>query len=88
MEKTNSNDPINPSPEWVSTENREHGLTKREYFAGLAMQSLLAHYLSENVTEWDMKTYAVESVALDDAIIAELNSAEVKCVVNVQNNIK
>jgi hypothetical protein len=50
------------------------GLTKREYFAGIAMQGLLAHYLSENVTGWDMKTYAVESVALADALIAELNT--------------
>lgn len=35
------------------------GLTKREYFAGLAMQGLLNHYLSEHVTGWDNKTYAI-----------------------------
>jgi len=51
-------------------------LTKREHFATLAMQGLLAHYLSEHVTGWDIKTYAAESVALADALIAELNTAQ------------
>ena len=35
-----------------------HGLTKREHFAGLAMQALLAKYGNENAD--DCASYAVE----------------------------
>ena len=51
-------------------------LTKREHFAAMAMQGLCANYLRENVTGWDIKTYATEAVALSDALIHELNKTQ------------
>lgn len=49
------------------------GLTKREYFAGLAMQGLQAHPLTgENTTLW----IAATSVEMADALLAELQKAE------------
>ncbi len=48
------------------------GLTKREYFAAMAMQGLCANYLRENVIGWDIKTYAAESVALADGLLKAL----------------
>ncbi len=71
MEKTNGNDPINPSPEWVSTENREHGLTKREYFAAMAMQGIIAAWGQHDLTHFP--DIAHDSVMAADAIITELN---------------
>jgi hypothetical protein len=52
------------------------GLTIRQQFAMTAMQGLCANYLRENVTGWNVKTYAVEAVELADALIAELNRTE------------
>lgn len=46
------------------------GLTKREYFAGLAMQGLLA---SDGKRECEEDTVASWSVQQADALIAELN---------------
>ena len=72
MEKTNGNDPINPSPEWVSTENREHGLTKREYFAAMAMHGLLS---SKDIDPFgDMSSVASQALIAADAIITTLNT--------------
>ena len=47
METINADKPINPIPEDIrdysgNFDNRFSGLSKREYFAGLAMQGLLA----------------------------------------------
>lgn len=52
----NSEQPINPVPE----KSNCYGLTKREYFAGLAMQGLLANNSiidnhSSNEMEWISK---------------------------------
>lgn len=44
------------------------GLTKREYFAAMAMQGLLAHDPTYEFTE-----IASDSVKMTDALIAELN---------------
>lgn len=46
------------------------GLTKREYYAGLAMQGLLA---SVSTVDWKYEHYAIDSVRLADALIAELS---------------
>lgn len=54
--------------------HHEQGLTKREYFAGLAMQGLCANYLRENVTGWNISTYAKEAVAIADELIKQLES--------------
>ena len=66
--QTIANDSIHNSEQGV-----QDGLTKREYFAGLAMQGLCANYLRENITGWDVNTYAKESVELADALLKELN---------------
>jgi hypothetical protein len=48
------------------------GLTKREYFAGLAMQGILAH---QTFGENDRKWIAGEALLQADALLAELNRA-------------
>lgn len=70
--KTQPNDPINPLSRTNLTEKREKdhcsGLTKREYFAAMAMQGILDNEgtISEgNVAKW--------SVQYADALIKELN---------------
>lgn len=54
----------NPDP----SENDEFGLTKREYFAAMAMQGILsgAQYI-------DYEKFAKVAVESADALIAELN---------------
>jgi hypothetical protein len=51
----------------------EGGLTKREYFAGLAMQGLCADPKTYSDSEWDI---ARVSVTIADALLAELERAE------------
>jgi hypothetical protein len=46
-----------------------HGLTKREYFAGLAMQGWIANTLHP-------KTIAMRAVQCADALLAELEKTE------------
>ena len=46
------------------------GLTKREYFAGLALNCLQAEYDTVSI---DCKSVAKKAVRLADALIAELN---------------
>lgn len=50
------------------------GLTKREYFAGLAMQGLLAADAKYNGKTNDRESLAVDAIAFADALIAELNT--------------
>lgn len=56
------------------------GLTKREYFAAMAMQGYIAPYIAEDVNGnkaelvgHDEKNIALQAVALADALIAALN---------------
>ena len=49
----------------------EPGLTKREYFAGLAMQGLCANS-QENSPAGDWKTVARDAALAADALLAEL----------------
>lgn len=46
------------------------GLTKREYFAAVALQALLGE---QEYHKWSRKQYAIEAVACADALIAELS---------------
>ena len=53
---------------------RDHfGVTKREYFAAMALQGLLAHPESDNHGDTEI---ASQSVNLADALLAELGKEE------------
>lgn len=47
------------------------GLTKREYFAAMALQGLLAG--SQGKVAWSEKQFAIGAINLADALIAELS---------------
>lgn len=49
-----------------------HGLTKREYFAAMAMQGMLANSAEGN-TEWDYNTIAKHSCIAADALVEQMN---------------
>jgi hypothetical protein len=77
--KTNPNEPINIDGKgfWNDEMNKTHGgvgLTKREYFAGLAMQGLSA-WGNENVVV-PLKDIAELSVKYADTLIEELNKGQ------------
>lgn len=89
--KTKPNHPSTPianlhgSPSTFSyvTQNEEMtiGLTKREHFAGLAMQGLLSIYDDNEMNptvpnEANVKYMAALSVKAADALIAELNRTQ------------
>lgn len=73
---TNGNDPafldkpqtiyLHPTPPDCDV---QFGLTKREYFAAMAMQATTKHF----VEELDMPYMVKRCVAMADALIAELN---------------
>jgi hypothetical protein len=72
----NGNQPIAPMPYTNSDGSIQHdvysGLTKREYFAGLAMQGLLA---SDNLFYTDKpKIFSSLAVKYSDALLAELEA--------------
>lgn len=57
-----------------------HNLTKREYFAAMAMQGLRASRLSDAITDteagrklWGSLTIAKQAISDADALIAELS---------------
>lgn len=50
----------------------QEGLTKREYFAAMAMQGMLANSAEGN-TEWDYNTIAKHSCIAADALVEQLN---------------
>ena len=70
FEKT-GNQPINPIEiEWGKHETMKFiGLTKREYFAGLAMQGMLA---DPNASNFKPPFIAGLAVVFSDALLAEL----------------
>jgi len=49
-----------------------YGLTKREYFAAMAMQGILANN-EEGNTQWDYTVIGKHSLLAADALIEELN---------------
>ena len=65
--------PVSPNSEYAHPD--WYGLTKREYFAGLAMQGLLAHTGSFG-EPGSPGVLANRSVEMADALIAELNKKE------------
>lgn len=76
--KTNPNEPINP----VELQHQDHemlakdygqfkGLTKREYFAAMAMQGLLVNGMQLGMTHEE--EISKQAVVYADALISELN---------------
>ena len=67
---TNANDLVNPS---VSANGYviKQGLTKREYFAAMAMQGFIAAWGNHDVT--DVNDIAHDAVLAADALIRALN---------------
>lgn len=51
-----------------------HGLTKREHFAGLAMQGMIANPLA--VEKLGVKDLVLEAVTLADALLAALEKSK------------
>lgn len=51
----------------------KEGITKREHFAALAMQGLIAHYGYGEAPAADLQEMAAWSVKLADALIEQLN---------------
>ena len=71
---TNGNDSIHNSEQGT-----QDGLTKREYFAAMAMQGMVANSTASVKTalkETNVNAYARESVMLADALINALNKKE------------
>lgn len=68
-------DGIKPAfPCYISeTELHESGLTKREYFAAMAMQGLLASYSQHDLTEF--RELACDAFLMADAMIKESENA-------------
>jgi len=66
--KTNPNDLAYP----VMAQNHLHiGLTKREYFAAMAMQGIVSNHAMIDTTNWEWLSQ--ESVKAADALINALN---------------
>lgn len=53
-------------------DNPQEGLTKREYFAAMAMQGMLANSAEGN-TEWNYDTMAKHCCIAADALVEQLN---------------
>ena len=70
----NADKPINPIPEHFDKyQNENIGLTKREYFAGLAMQGILANSSLNNLKE---ETVAEISVLCADKLLEQLENTK------------
>lgn len=73
---TNPEDPIWASP-WDS-ELKRLGFTKREYFAGLALQGIMFWDVTVNEPKdtGKVKSLAHQAVYMADALIAELSKSK------------
>ena len=75
---TNPNDPAG-CPTWVALGHNDGisglGLTKREYFASMALSGMIVWDSKMNDAKYagDKEQIAIASVSLADALIAELN---------------
>jgi hypothetical protein len=65
--KTNPDEPIHPVVRPISSLYHTTGLTKREYFAAMALQALV----TKNNNEYDY--CVISAVKFADALIEELN---------------
>jgi len=65
---SNGDSPANPINSAMGL--KYEGLTKREYFAGLAMQGLISYYGSENNTA--PEACAKRTLEMTDALLKEL----------------
>lgn len=80
MEKTNANDLVNPAYINNGHDDRGYthdGLTKREYFAAMALQGLIMAYppklnISENLWS-NVDVIATLSTTIADALIEQLS---------------
>lgn len=83
----NSKQPINPTPYQNQDGTIQHdvyfGLTKREYFAGLAMQGLMASMTemrangnSVNIHSGMCENLAIECVDMADALLDALSKSK------------
>lgn len=76
---TNPDDLLNQKPEWGQHPDKAHsvylrsGLTKREYFAAIAMQGLIAGCYSGNNIGFTPYGNCVAAVEYANALINELN---------------
>jgi hypothetical protein len=76
--KAKATDPINATliiGPYGQVTGKHYGLTKREHFAGLAMQGLLA-CTQHNIDRTHVDELTNTSVIIADALIAELNKTE------------
>ena len=58
--------------EFDKIEQGSFGLTKREYFAGLAMQGMLANNSIMTATQFDRKSLAEDAVWCADELLKQL----------------
>lgn len=71
----NSDKPINPTTSWNGCEDVTHlGLTKREYFAGLAMQGMIANQAIVRPKESDLefRFFSERAVKYADELLKQL----------------
>ena len=71
----NSDMPAMPHTEYDKDGNLPAGLTKREYFSGLAMQSILAADTEQSYTS---ESIAREAIQVADALLAALEQEQAK----------
>lgn len=67
---TNGNEPINSIPDLNTHPSDWYGLTKREYFAIMAMQSFIIQNLH------DINEIPFVSISMADALIKQLNNQQ------------
>ena len=76
MSNPNDNDPAFPIPHFARPDGRVDyglsGLTKRELFAAMAMQGILANPCRQTSTSETYAEAAIDGVRYADALLAEL----------------
>lgn len=72
MSEQNKNQPV--FPDFTDRENCKAGLTKREYFAGLAMQGYVASMNPGMFKESDAEMVGEQSKMLADGLLKALES--------------
>ena len=73
----NSKQPAFPLPDSYYLSVHEHGLTKREYFAGLAMQGLLANNsiaLPSSLSDYEFRKLSNVCLKYADSLLKQLDN--------------